>query len=295
MITIRASGEKCLCDFTFDFYWQHRGSRFDPDAEIDGWSYRALVDALRRGGTVRILGDVGSRLCSSMGVDLMRLGGSGGAVDAGKVIVDGDVGPRMGISMIRGTIYVSGRVEEPLGNVIEVESDLSGYRRFVSITELLERGYSPLHPNELSDGVLRISDGITRETIGARNCSPMRIEVFGNAGMSAGILMRSGVLEIHGSSGKNTGVLLSGGTVVVHGDTEDFTATEMRSGEIFVKGNAGGFACSRMRGGCVFARECRPVPPARNTSPGPDDLRRISRIFGISSIHAMMYRKIVPV
>lgn len=295
MITIRTSGEKCLCDFTFDFYWQHRGSRFDPDAEIDGWSYRALVDALRRGGTVRILGDVGSRLCSSMGVDLMRLGGSGGAVDVGKVIVDGDVGPRMGISMIRGAIYVSSRVEEPLGNVIEVESDLSGYRKFVSITELLEKGYSPLHPNELSDGVLRICDGVSRETIGARNESPGRIEVFGNAGMSAGILMRSGILEIHGCSGRNTGVLLSGGTVIVHGDTEDFTATEMRSGDIFVKGSAGGFACSRMRGGCVFARECRPVPPARLSSPTSEDIRRISKIFGISSIHAMMYRKIITV
>ncbi|MCQ8903223.1 MAG: tributyrin esterase [Methanothrix sp.] len=292
MITIRTSGEKCLCDFTFDFYWQHRGSRFDPDARIDGWSYRSLVDALRRGETVKLVGDAGSRLCSSMGVDLMRLGGGGGAVDVGNVIVDGDVGPRMGISMIRGAIYVSGRVEEPLGNVIEVESDLSGYRRFVSITELVEKGYSPLRPNELSDRVLRISDGISRETIGARNGSPGRIEVFGNAGMSAGILMRAGFLEIHGSSGRNTGVLLSGGTVVVHGDTDDFTATEMRSGEIFVNGNAGGFACARMRGGCVFARECRPVPPARSASPSPEDLRRISKIFGISSIHAMMYRKI---
>ncbi|MGB9902312.1 tributyrin esterase [Methanothrix sp.] len=295
MITIRASGEKCICDFTFDFYWQHRGSRFDPDADIDGWSYRSLVDALRRGESVRIIGDAGSRLCSSMGVDLMRLGGSGGALDVGDVIVDGDVGPRMGISMIRGAIYVSGRVEEPLGNVIELESDLSGYRKFVSITELLEKGYSPMHPNEFSDGVLRISDGITRETIGARNVSPGRIELFGNAGMSAGILMRSGVLEIHGSSGRNTGVLLSGGTLVVHGDTEDFTATEMRSGEIFVKGNAGGFACSRMRGGCVFARECRPVPPARPSTPTSEDIRRISKIFGISSIHAMMYRKITTV
>lgn len=294
MITIRTSGEKCICDFTFDFYWQHMGSRFDPDAEVDGWSYRALVDALRRGETVKIVGDVGSRLCSSMGVDLMRLGGSGGAVDVGSVVVDGDVGPRMGISMIRGAIYVSGRVEEPLGNVMEVESDLSGYRKFVSITELLERMHPPLHPNELSGGVLRIRDGLSRETIGARNGSPGRIEVFGNAGMSAGILMRSGILEIHGSSGRNTGVLLSGGTVVVHGDTEDFTATEMRSGEVFVKGDAGGFACSRMRGGCVYARACRPVPPARISTPSPEDLRRISKILGISSIHAMMYRKIVP-
>jgi hypothetical protein len=31
MLEINASGERCLCDFTFDFYWQHLGSRLDMD------------------------------------------------------------------------------------------------------------------------------------------------------------------------------------------------------------------------------------------------------------------------
>ncbi len=249
------------------------------------------MESLKRGENIKIEGDAGSRLCSSMGVDLRRLGGSGGALDVGSVFVDGDVGARMGISMIRGSIYVSGRIEEPLGNVIEVESDITGYRKFVSITELLEKELSPLHPNSLSNGVLKISDGHLRETIGARNRSPKRIEVFGDSGMSAGILLSAGILEIHGSCGRNTGVLMSGGTLVVHGNTEDFTATEMRGGEIFIKGSAGGFACAKMRGGRLFARECRPLPPVRCIQPDSGDLRRISKIFGISTIQAMMYRK----
>jgi len=55
----------------------------------------------------------------------------------------------MGISMLRGSIYVTGRVESPLGNVVEVASDLTGYRKFVSITEALEKGIEVLEPNIL--------------------------------------------------------------------------------------------------------------------------------------------------
>ena len=116
MIEIQASGEKCLGDFTFDFYWQHQGSRLDKDQTVSGISSAKMVEALRQGETVRIIGDVGSRLGSSLGVDLIRLGGKGGPIETtGKIVVDGDVGSHMGISMLRGSIYVSGRVASPLG------------------------------------------------------------------------------------------------------------------------------------------------------------------------------------
>ena len=138
MLEIQASGEKCLCDFTFDFYWQHQGSRLDPNQLISGVSLRRLVEALIQGETIKILGDVGSRLGSSLGVDLVRMGGKGGPFETtGKIVVDGNVGSRMGISMLRGSIYVSGKVETPWGNVIETESDLTGFRKFVSVTEAL--------------------------------------------------------------------------------------------------------------------------------------------------------------
>jgi formylmethanofuran dehydrogenase subunit C len=185
LIEIHASGEGCLCDFTFDFFWQHKGSRLDPDEPVGGATRRQLVEALKRGETVRIKGDAGSRLGSSLGVDLARLGGTGGSLPGtGCIVLDGDAGSRMGISMIRGAIYLGGRAAEPLGNVIEVETDRTGYRKFVSITEALEIRGQILEPNRLSAGGLLISDGIERETVGARNGSGKSILLEGDAGMS---------------------------------------------------------------------------------------------------------------
>ena len=56
MLEIQASGEKCLGDFTFDFYWQHQGSRLDKDQTVSGISLRQMVEALCQGETIRIFG-----------------------------------------------------------------------------------------------------------------------------------------------------------------------------------------------------------------------------------------------
>ncbi len=292
MIEISACGERCLCDFTFDFYWQHQGSRLDMDGIVCGVSFRRMVEALRRGETVMVKGDVGSRLGSSLGVDILRLGGKGGPIEGtGRIIVDGDVGSHMGISMLRGAIYVSGSVKPPLGNAISVESDLSGYQKFVSATEVLEKGLSVLEPNISSEGGLDVCDGVLRDTIGARNPTEKRILLQSDGGMSSGILMRSGSLEIDGNCGPNTGVLMRGGRIVVRGRTGDFTGSEMRGGEIIVEGDAGSFACARMRGGAVFAMKAKPVPPAKEQMPDGGEQAMLCRELRIPAIHAMMYRK----
>ncbi len=293
MPKIDASGESCLCDFTFDFYWQHMGARLDPDQTISGISFRQLVEALRQGEVVRIKGDVGSRLGSSLGVDLIRLGGKGGPLETtGKIIVDGNVGNRMGISMLRGAIYVSGQVEPPLGNVVETESDLSGYRKFVSLTEALERSLPLQEPNILDEGGLAICDGILRDTLGARNPSDRIIRLRGDAGMSTGILMRSGRISISGDADRNTGVLLQGGKIVIKGSTGDFTGAEMHGGEIFVAKDAGSFACARIKGGAIYAREGKPVSPARARMLSPIEQASVARVLGLSPLYAMMYRKL---
>lgn len=290
---MEAQGESCLCDFTFDFYWQHQGSRLDPDGTVSGSiTWRDLVEALQRGETVRIRGDVGGRLGSSLGVDLAKLGGKGGTIETtGTIIADGDVGPRMGISMIRGSIYVSGAVGKPLGNVVEVESDLSGYRRYVSTTEVMERGGRILSPNLLDDETLILKDGLLRETLAARNRSYTTLRVEGDAGMSAGILMRSGLLEIAGDAGRNAGVLMRGGRLVVSGSCGDFTAAEMRGGEIFVAGDAGGYICAGMVGGAVYATRGRPIPPAKAQPLKGEEVALVSKVLGVTSFQAMMYRK----
>lgn len=290
MIEINASGESCLCDFTFDFYWQHQGSRLSPDKEISGISLRQMVDALKKGETVRIKGDAGSRLGSSLGVDLIKLGGKGGLVsETGKIIVNGNVGSRMGISMQRGAIYVSGSIEPPLGNVIEAETDMTGYRKYISITDALEHRLPILGPNQQDERGILIADGVLRDTVGARNASDRELRIKGDAGMSTGILMRSGLIGISGSTGSNTGVLMRRGRLVIKGSSGDFTGAEMRGGEIFIGENAGSFACAKMLGGAIYAKKGKPVPPAKSRPLISAEQTAVARIFRISPLYAMMY------
>ena len=291
-IEIESSGENYLCDFTFDFFWQHQGSRLDPDQAVGGSSRRKLVEALKRGETVHIRGDAGIALGSSLGVDLVKLGGKGGALpNIGCIIIDGNVGKRMGISMLRGAVYLEGQAEQPLGNVIEVETDRTGYRKFVSITEVLEKNTQVLEPNILKDSGLFINDGLSRDTVGARNLTEKIIRIDGSAGMSTGILMRAGQINVSGSADRNTGVLMRGGRIVVKGQTGDFTGTEMHGGEIFVNGHAGSYACARMNDGSIYARSCKAVPPAKEHMLNQNEQVAITRILEINPIHAMMYKR----
>ncbi|MBC2706576.1 MAG: hypothetical protein HF977_02450, partial [ANME-2 cluster archaeon] len=212
----------CLCDFTYNFYWQHKGSELDPDKPVEGqagtnFTYRDLVEHLTSGKDVRIRGDAGSRLGSSLGVDLKYFGGSGQALDAGSIFVDGDAGTRMGISMVSGRIYVSGSVAMPMGNVVEVASGREGYRCLRSITDILHNG---LGDDEFSDSrnlfqegkkdvpCLVLADGVLRDTVGARCERDARIMVEGDVSLSTGILMRKGTIIIEGNAGMNTGTLL---------------------------------------------------------------------------------------
>lgn len=115
----------CLCDFTYNFYWQHKGEKLHPEWKIPGndITFKDLGEHLKKGGSVKINGNAGHRLCSSMGVDIKYFGGNSKEIDVGDVIVEGNVDTRMGISMVKGSIYVKGNVKEPFGNLVEVKSD----------------------------------------------------------------------------------------------------------------------------------------------------------------------------
>lgn len=293
LIEIDASGQGCLCDFTFDFYWQHQGSRLDPDETLGGVSFRQMVEALKIGETVKINGDVGSRLGSSLGVDLAKFGGNGGPLlKTGKIVVDGDVGSRMGISMLRGAIYVSGKVEPPLGNIVEVQTDLTGYRKYISITDALENRLPVLEPNYCSERGIIVADGILRDTVGARNAAGREIRIKGDAGMSTGILLRSGLINVLGSADRNTGVLMKGGRIVIRGNCKDFTGEEMRGGEIFVGESAGNFACAKMLGGAIFAMKGKPLPPAKVHALSAAEQTAVARVLGLNPLYAMMYHRL---
>jgi formylmethanofuran dehydrogenase subunit C len=256
----------CLADFTYNFHWQHKGEKLDPSWKIPGndYTFREVVEHLKKGDDVLINGDAGHRLCSSMGVDLQYFEGSGGDTPVGDVYVEGNVDTRMGISMTRGNIYIKGIVKEPMGNLIEVKSDKNGYRKFRSITDILTNGPSQdkLKGAQLVGNKLSVNDGTVKDTVGARLNIDAEITIQGNMDLSTGILMRKGVVRVNGNAGKNTGALLNGGNVIINGDTDDFTAIDMMKGTIIVNGDAGKFLAANKKNGIVLARKGRPTPPA---------------------------------
>ncbi|MCX9085708.1 MAG: formylmethanofuran dehydrogenase [Candidatus Methanoperedens sp.] len=287
----------CLCDFTYDFFWQHKGDRFSqsaviPNQKSSSYTYEDLVLTLKKGEDVSIIGNVGKRLGSSLGVDLKFFGGTGKSLHTGSIIVDGDIGTRMGISMICGAIFVKGNIKEPMGNVVEVISDRAGYRKFNSITYLLTEGQDEniLPPNSLEDGCLYLRDGIIRDTIAARLDSEKKVIVEGNAGMSTGILMHQGFIHVEGESGLNTGVLMRGGTVITR-NTGDFAGAYMAGGSLIIKGKAKGFVGANMKGGVIFYKGDAMLP---GVPVDGNDIKNLVRLLEINRVEAMMFKKYEP-
>ncbi len=283
----------CLCDFTYDFYWQHRGERLSPSSIIPHqkgtfYTYEDLVSCLKREDDVHIEGNVGRRLGSSLGVDLKFFGGTGKTLKAGSITVDGDVGTRMGISMVSGAIYVKGNVKQPMGNVVEVESDRLGYRKYRSITGILQEGLkeTPVPPNVLEGDELLIKDGMLRDTIAARLDSEKRVIVEDEAGMSTGILMKRGFIQVE-NAGMNTGVLMRGGTIIA-GNVGEFAGAYMKGGTLIIKGKAKGYVGANMKGGTIFHKGevMLPSVPLEGS-----DIRMLIRLLGMSQVEAMMFRK----
>ncbi len=289
----------CIADFTYNFYWQHRGTKLDPDAHIPhqeggAYTYRDVTEALKRGEDVHIEGDVGHRLCSSLGVDLHFFSGSGRNIPVGNVFVDGDVDTRMGISMVAGAIYVAGTVKAPMGNVVEVETDRAGYTKYRSITDVVCNGLggdvlSP--PNVCASAQLRLSDAAVRDTIGARCTCDAEIIVEGDADLSTGILMRQGTVIVEGDAGMNSGALLNGGTVIIKGSAGAFAGIDMKAGTLAIGGTVEGYLGANKHGGVIYAQGAKALPPSRATPVAGNDLAFLSKALAISPLHAMMFTK----
>ena len=291
----------CVADFTYNFYWQHRGAKLNPDEAMPSqvgsdYTFRDVVETLKRGEDVHIRGDVGHRLCSSMGVDLKFFSGTGRSISVGTVTVDGNVDTRLGISMIAGAIYVSGVVKAPVGNVIEVDSDREGFRKFRSITDVVCDGLRDdllIPPNTISDRELHLCDGIVRDTVGARCSRPARIYVDGDVALSTGILMQAGEVVVAGNAGMNSGALLNGGTVVIKGDAGEFAGIDMKSGVLIVGGRSSGYLGANKRGGVIYTRGANALPPSKEVPVVGEDIALLIRSLSISQIHAMMFKKYI--
>ena len=292
-----SSPQNCIGDFTYNFIWHHKGAKLNPTDAIPSqsgtnYTYEKVVEALKSGEDVLIKGDVGTRVGSSFGVDLVYFGGTGKELsEMGSIIVDGNAGSHLGLSMLSGAIYVKGEVKEPLGNVVQVTSDLEGYKKFVSITWLLhhpEERHGLCEPNVFKNGELLLRDKILRDTLAARCMKEAKVHVKGDVGISVGILMRKGTVLVEGDAGMNAAALLNGGEVILLGDAAEFLGVELRKGRVFVKGNCKGFVGAKMTGGRIICRRTKPIPPVIERKPETDDLALLAR-FGISGMLALTY------
>lgn len=269
----------CICDFTFNFHWQHGGEKLDPSWKVPGndVTFGELVEHLKKGYDIKIIGDVGHRFCSSMGTDLMYFGGNGKELAVGDVYVDGNVDTRMGISMTRGNIYVTGTIAEPVGNIVEIKSDVKGYRKFRSITDVISNGLKHDKPIgfKFNENLMVVDDGTVKDTVGARLDADAQIKIKGNVDLSTGILMRNGSVYVEGNAGKNTGALLNGGSVIINGNTDDFTGIDMIKGFIIVNGNAGKFLAANKKNGNILAHNGNPIPPTSQESLNTSDQQHL--------------------
>ncbi|HUW66428.1 MAG TPA: formylmethanofuran dehydrogenase [Candidatus Nanoarchaeia archaeon] len=285
-----------LCDYSFNFNWQDE--KLDPASIIpyqqgSSYTYQDLVDALKSGNDVHIKGDVGARFAYSMGVDLEHFGGTGKPGSAGRVFVDGNVGVEAGMGMVSGILYVNGTIELPFGNIIEVVSDIEGYRKYRSITDIICNGLSndSLIHNSLDDATLIINDDILRGTIGARMDCRGTVIVEGNAYNGTGLLMRRGTVYIKGCAGMNTGSRLDGGTVVVGDKADEFAGAYLKSGNLIFN-DAKGYVGAGMTGGAIYSKTKVSVsPPAASGKKSGENSTMLRRVLDIGRLEAMQYHK----
>jgi formylmethanofuran dehydrogenase subunit C len=293
------SPQKCIGDFTYNFIWQHKGEKLKPSdpipAQLDtSYSYEEVMEALKSGENVHITSDVGTRVGSSLGVNLVYFGGNGKELpEVGSIIIDGNAGSHLGLSMLSGALYVKGDVKEPLGNIVQVKSDLDGYKKYVSITWLVHHPEESdtqglVEPNKIEDGELVLADGIVRDTLAARCMTDAKVSVKGDVGISVGILMRKGLVVVGGNAGMNAAALLNGGTVVILGDAAEFAGVELKNGVVFVKGNTKGYVGAKMTGGRIICKRTKPLPPLKEKKLEKDDHALLSR-YGVSGMLALNY------
>ena len=286
-----------LCDYTYNFTWQtdkiRPGSPI-PSQAGTAYTYKDLIDELKRGGEVRISGSAGSRLGYGMGADLAHFGGTGAPEKSGRIYVEGDVAHEMGMGMVAGEIYVKGNIEEPAGNVVEVVSDESGYRKFRSITELLCKGGKDVlvkNNFDMEKKHLVICDGKLRGTIAARCDCDAFVTVEGDVYNGTGLLMRKGVVHVKGNAGMNTGAHLDGGVVIIEGTTGEFAGAYMKKGTLILK-EAKGFVGAGMKDGVIFAKKkVKAAPPVEELAMQQEDARLIMKYLGIRHVEAMSYHK----
>lgn len=297
MLSIKISSPiNNLCDYTYDFCWNDpkiKPFNYIPDQNSTKYTYENLISSLKAGEDIQIIGNVGSRLAQGMGVNLKHLGGTGNIEKAGRIFVDGDIGPEAGMGAVGGTIYVKGEVTPPFGNIVEVNSDVTEYRKFRTITDILLNGLDndELIVNSFENSKLKLVDGILRGTIGSRSDSDGIIEVNGDVHNGTGLLMQHGTIIVNGNAGMNTGSHLNGATIIIRGKTEEFAGAYMKKGKLIFL-DAKGHVGAGIKGGSIFSKKrVNFSPSATKVSLEKEDLGFIRSSMDAGKIEALLYNK----
>ncbi|MDY0386627.1 MAG: formylmethanofuran dehydrogenase [Methanolobus sp.] len=287
-----------LCDYTFNFYWHNKSLEPDsliPHQNATELTYRDLVNELKSGGEVHIKGNVAKNFAYSLGADLKHFGGSGEAENTGRILIQGNVGPEAGMGMVAGVLYIKGSIEYPIGNIVELESDIQGYRKFRSITDILCNGIEEdrLIDNDYSENgrILTLKDGIPRGTVAARCPCDSKVIIEGDAYNGTGMLAKKATVIVNGNAGMNTGSHLNGGTVVVHGNVGEFAGAYMKDGKLMFQ-SAKGFIGAAMEGGSIYSKsKAKTSPPAAKSRMKGEDSALIRELMDAGRVESMLYNK----
>lgn len=88
--------------------------------------------------------------------------------------------------------------------------------------------------------------------VGWKNCK--RLTIKGNAGVSTGRMMRSGLIIVEGDVGNYAGSDMTGGKLAVLGNAAVGLGDEMKGGKIILNGNAKELLGNSMRGGYIHVK-----------------------------------------
>ncbi len=156
------------------------------------------AEDILEGLTIRVLGD------------LARVRMVGAKMSGGRILVEGDIGIRLGEAMKGGEIIVAGNAGSWVGSMIK-------------------------------SGRIEVK-GSAGNYVGAPYRGSMKgmgggmIIIGRDAGSEVGCFMKGGTIKVYGNIGQFAGIHMREGTILIQGDSEGRSGAEMLNGKIIICG-----------------------------------------------------------
>jgi formylmethanofuran dehydrogenase subunit C len=150
--------------------------------------------------------------------DLTHVRQIGRGMANGEIVINGNVGMRLGEEMKGGQITVHGNAGSWAGSMmkggmIEIHGNAGDYLAapYRGSTEGMHGGYIVIHGNTGNEAGAHMKRGL--------------INIFGNAGQFAGFRMRDGTICIQKDCAGRVGACMNGGKIIVAGFTDSVLPT----------------------------------------------------------------------